>query len=260
MVSRLSKLSSDKEHELLLPMGSTHISEVSRWASGVAFGADIEPSMNAPDTYCDFHESTALGSDGFFANLWQEAVEGESDWTPVFLPAYKAPKFSLPLKPNQRPFSLTPLEAAIKERVLEEESFAITDEFFNWRRRRIKSAIKRTGFPYAHFESYPCSPKEAFQSSGFQILPRHKLDEQQQACIRRPRMIGEILYQGMGARPKLLMEATSPGQAMEKRELERRFYLWEDLQQGVSNTTLAWTWVTASWGGDFLGGPGSASR
>lgn len=208
-----------------------HLTEVSRWASGEIYTADIEPSMNAPDTIA-IAESTALGDSNFFARLWQEAVEGESDWTPVFLPAYRARKFSLPIDSKQRPFILTPLEIATRERVKEEENFVVTDEFFNWRRRRIKSSIKRTGFPYAHLESYPTHPREAFQSSGFQILPRHKLDEQQQACIRRPRAIGEIVYQGMGARPKLFMEATQPGQAMEKRELEKRFYLWEDLQQG----------------------------
>ena len=205
---------------------SAHFSEVSRWPDGEVYTGDIEPSMNAPDTTA-IAESTALGEDGFFYNLWIEAMEGDSEWTPVFLPAYKARKFSLPLKSNQIPFTLTPIEQAVRTRVKAEESFLVTDEFFNWRRRRIKSSIKRTGYPYAHYESFPITAAEAFQSSGDAAFPRHKLDEQSQACVRRPRWVGEIVFQGLNAAPKLLLNEVKPEHALEKREQHNRLYLWE---------------------------------
>lgn len=224
-----------------------HLTEVSRWPSGEIYTADIEPSMNAPDTNA-ICESTALG-DGFFKNMWDEAVEGESDWKPVFLPAYRAKKYSLPLLPSQRPFFLTDVERATRDRVQEEENFFVTDEFFNWRRRRIKSAIKRTGFPYAHFESYPITPKEAFQSSGRCAFPRHKLDEQSQMCVRRPRWVGEIGFMGMNAVPKLLLNDIKPGMALEKREYENRLYIWKKPEP---NKTYYASWdVGSSGGGDF---------
>jgi hypothetical protein len=203
-----------------------HMTEVSRWPSGEVYTADIEPSMNASDTMA-IAESTALGADGFFYNLWTEAMEGDSDWVPVFLPVYKARKFSLPLKPNQLPFKLTEIEQATRERVQEEENFLISDEYFNWRRRRIKSAIKRTGYPYAHLESYPLTASEAFQSSGICAFPRHKLDEQSQANLRRPRWVGEIGFRGLNAAPKLLMNEVRPEHALEKRETTNRLYIWE---------------------------------
>ncbi len=205
---------------------SAHFSEMSRWASGDILVGDIDPSMNASDTVA-IGESTALGSDGIFFNLWTEAIEGDSDWRPVFLPVYRAKKFSLLLKPRQRPFVLTPLEQAARDRVQAEEQFMITDEFFNWRRRRLKASIKRTGFPYAHYESYPMTPTEAFQSSGISAFPRHKLDEQDSLYVRNPGWLGEIIFQGMNMQPQLLLSEVAPGQALEKREFENRLYVWE---------------------------------
>jgi hypothetical protein len=183
---------------------SLHASEVSRWPSGEVYTGDIEPSMNAPDTIA-FMESTAFGNEGFYYNMWEEAMDGDSDWTPVFLAAYRAKKYSLPLKPSQVPFKLDKAEQAFTEKTKREEKFQISNEFWNWRRRRIKSSIARTGFPYAHYESYPITPQEAFQSSGQGAFPRHKLDEQQQANVCNPIWVGEIGYQGMNAAPKLFL-------------------------------------------------------
>lgn len=207
---------------------SAHFSEVSRWPDGEVYTGDIEPSMNALDTLA-IAESTALGEDGFYFNLWNEAYEagGDSDWKPVFLPTYKAKKFSTPLKPSQRPFVLTELEQAVRDRVLAEERYHVTDEFFNWRRRRIKASIKRTGYPYAHYESYPITPEEAFQSSGDAAFPRHKLDEQGQKSVCRPKWFGEIVFQGMNAAPKLILEEVTPETELQKREFSNRLFLWE---------------------------------
>lgn len=211
---------------------SAHFSEVSRWSSGEVYTGDIEPSMNAPDSLA-FAESTAFGNEGFYYNLWEEAMSGDSDWTPVFLAAYRAKKYSLPIKPSQRPFTLTAIEQAFTEKVKKEEAFDIPEEFWNWRRKRIKASISRTGFPYAHYESYPITPQEAFQSSGQGAFPRHKLDEQQQKNVRKPEYVGEIAFQGLNAAPKLLLNKMTDDQgnyldvALEKRELANRLYLWE---------------------------------
>lgn len=211
---------------------SLHASEVSRWPSGEVYTGDLEPSMNASDTIA-FMESTAFGNEGFYYNMWEEAMDGDSDWTPVFLAAYRAKKYSLPLKPSQRPFKLDPPEQSFTDRVKREEKFQISNEFWNWRRRRIKSSIARTGFAYAHFESYPISAQEAFQSSGQGAFPRHKLDEQQQANVCAPIWVGEIGYQGMNAAPKLFLNHMLDENgdyrdiALEKRELTNRLFLWE---------------------------------
>lgn len=224
-----------------------HMSETSRWASTEVYTGDLEPSMNAVDTMA-ICESTGLGAEGLFYNMWIEAVEGDSDWIPVFLPAYRAKKFSLPLKPSQKPFLLTAQEEAVRERVLEEEAFKVTDEFFNWRRRRIRSAIKRTGYPYAHYESYPVTWQESFQTSGLCAFPRHKLDEQGEANIRNPRWIGEIMFMGMHAAPKLTLTEVTRETTLEKRESWNRLYVWE---QPAANASY---YVAADTGAGILGG------
>lgn len=220
------------DHEFLLPCAWTHNSEVSRFSSTEIYTQDIEPSMNALDTN-GIAESTGFGAEGLFYNMWIEAIEGESDWVPVFLPAYRARKFSLPLTPRQIPFKLTEPEESIRERVKLEEKFIITDEFFNWRRRRIKSSIKRTGFDYAHRESYPVSWRDSFQFSGNKAFPRHKLDYQKEVCERRPLYVGEIIFKGKNAPAKLLMNKMTDADGnyldipLEKRERENRLYIWE---------------------------------
>lgn len=212
---------------------SAHFSEVSRWASGEVYTGDIEPSMNADDTIA-FAESTAFGNEGFFYNLWEEAMAGDSDWTPEFLPAYQDTRRRRPIKIAEQPFVLTETEQAFTDRTLRENHYQIPPEFWNWRRSGIKRSISRTGFPYAHYESYPITPQEAFQSSGMGAFPRHKLDEQLQKNVRKPDWVGEILFQGRNAVPKVLLNymLDSAGQyrtdvALEKREMTNRLYAWE---------------------------------
>jgi hypothetical protein len=208
-----------------------HGTEVSRWGSGEIYTADIEPSMNAPDTLA-IMESASLDDTGFFKFLWEESVEDpEPDWIPVFLPVYRAKKFSLPLKLNQK-FVRTEIEQAAYDRVLREENFKIADEFFNWRRRRVLASIKRTGGPHAHYAAYPMTPKEAFQSSGNSVFPRHKLDEQEQRSVREPLEIGEILFQGINAAPKRMLQLVRPPDA-EPLALYKR---------GHAGTNRLWVW------------------
>lgn len=218
------------ERESGVAIGKTirnfHGTEVSRWGSGEIFTADIEPSMNALDTM-GIMESAAFEDQGFFVNMWNEAVESsDPDWVPVFLPVYRAKKYSLPIKPGVT-FTLTIEEQASKDRVGREEGIVISDEFFNWRRLKVKAAIKRDGTPYQHYSAYPMTPKEAFQSTGIGAFPRHKLDFQEKTFVQPPTWHGQILFQGMHAAGKFLGEEIKPGQAIPKRETENQLWIWE---------------------------------
>ena len=71
-------------------------------------------------------------------------------------------------------------------------------------------------------------------------FPRHKLDEQQQKNVKKPEWVGEIVYQGKGAIPKLLLnhmldkEGNYIDVALEKRELTNRLYVWEQPNPSAS--------------------------
>lgn len=165
-----------------------HGSEISRWPNADMFTADIEPSMNAKDEY-GVMESTAFGREGLYFDHWQGSVDTETGWRALFIPVYRVKKYSLPIKGE---FKKTNEEEAFTLRVEREEKFHIPDEFWNWRRRRVRSTIRTTGAPWSHYESYPITPDEAFQSSGICAFDRSSLLRQRNENVCKPLWIGEI--------------------------------------------------------------------
>jgi hypothetical protein len=187
---------------------SLHMTETSRWPASDIFTSDIKPSLEkAPDPIV-IAESTANGLSNFHHDLWVAATDDrddDTDWTPLFLAGYLDSKNRRRIRPAQQPFILTDEEQKVTTRVKVEENYEIPPDFWNFRRRGIKDAISESGYPYGHLECYPISAREAFQSSGFSAFARHKLD-QQEANIRRPLYVGEIVFQGRGAIPKVHLE------------------------------------------------------
>lgn len=168
-----------------------HFSEVSRWPSGEVFHADINPTMNARDTYAVM-ESTGLGRNGLFYDWWTGSVEGDTGWRPVFIPVYKVKKYYLPIRGKTGiGWQLTKEETAFNARVKKEEKFDIPDEFWNFRRQGIRAA-KRGDGKAGFLESYPITPAEAFQGSGICAFDAESLEEQQLNYICKPIFAGEI--------------------------------------------------------------------
>ena len=164
-----------------------HASEVSRWPNADMFTADIEPSMNAQDEY-GVIESTAFGREGLFYDHWRGSVDGDTGWRAVFIPVYRVRKYSLPIKGE---FIKTSEEKIFTEHVKKQEHFDIPDSFWAWRRRRLRACMRTTGAPWTHYESYPITPDEAFQSSGICAFDRTSLMKQRMnAC--KPLWCGEI--------------------------------------------------------------------
>lgn len=206
---------------------NAHFSETSRWPDAEVFTGDIEPSMNAPDTLA-FMESTAYGRVGLFYNMWKGATDGEIDWTPVFIPAYRVRKYVLPLKPEEaKSFRLTKDEKEVRAAVKQKENFTIPLAFFNWRRRRIKQTVVKTGREDSHYESYPINPGEAFVNSGFCAFPKYCLNEQEIQNVVNPLFIGEIEYVGPETLPRLHLRAPSHPRDLKKPRYENRLWIWE---------------------------------
>jgi hypothetical protein len=164
-----------------------HASEVSRWPNDEVFESDVKPSMNALDTFQVF-ESTGYGRQGLFYEQWCAAEEGENDMRPVFIAVYKVKKYYLPIEGI---FELAPDEAAFNERIKKEQHFEIPNEFWNFRRVRMRAA-KRSGTKAGFLESYPLTPTEAFQSSGLCAFDRDSLEWQSMNKVIKPLWAGEI--------------------------------------------------------------------
>lgn len=172
-----------------------HASEVSRWPNDEVYEGDIKPSMNARDTYQVF-ESTGYGRQGLFYEEWSAAVDGESDMRAVWIPVYKVRKYYTLPQNMPETFELADDERAFNERVKKEEHFDIPDNFWDFRRQRMRAA-KRKGKKAGFLESYPLTPTEAFQSSGLCAFDRDSLEWQQMNNICKPLYAGEITLLSM---------------------------------------------------------------
>lgn len=202
-----------------------HMSELCWWGNSQIYTSDIEPTLNAADTNA-IAESTGLTQAGIWYSWIQDLLDypEENDYTLVFIPPYHVKKFSLPLKSN---FKLTDEEISIKDRVKREENFDIPDEFLNWRRFRMRNAIKKDGHPYAFISAFPLWPQEAFQTSALGAFPRHKLDEQMAKYVSKPSWHGEIAFGGLNGSPRLMIEDVDPAWTLPKREKFNRLHIWK---------------------------------
>ena len=88
-----------------------HLSEVAFWEHPEEALLALNQAVPSTDDSLIVIESTANGFN-YFYNLWQDAVNGRSDYTPLFFPWYVDPNYSRPYDG----FVLTSYEADIKEK------------------------------------------------------------------------------------------------------------------------------------------------
>ena len=134
-----------------------HLSEVAFWDHPKeAMTAILQAVPDNEDTLVVI-ESTANGFNYFYEE-WQRAVNGESDYTPIFIPWFKE-------KSYRRRYSgekWTEYELEIKE------LYKLDDEQLSWRRWAIKN--KCQGDEVIFRQEYPISPEEAFITSGESVF------------------------------------------------------------------------------------------
>jgi len=132
-------------------------------ASEVAFWKNAEVVMTAlmnamPDDAWIFIETTANGMGNWFYETWQSAVEGKSDFIPVFCGWNMNPQCAQAKRPHEADMKYTAEEEnlAIKYRLSENQ--------IRWRRWAI---INKCGDNLDTFhQEYPICPEEAFIGSG----------------------------------------------------------------------------------------------
>ncbi|MMZ46222.1 Terminase-like family protein [compost metagenome] len=99
-------------------------------------------------------ESTANGMEEF-KKMWDAAVKGESDFTPLFFAWFEMPDYRKPVPPG---FELTEEERELKAK------YGLNDEQFQWRRYTIRNDCG--GDPRQFDQEYPSEPDDAFLLSG----------------------------------------------------------------------------------------------
>lgn len=158
-----------------------HLSELAFWEGDVTATLTglLQSVPNLPDTMIII-ESTANGYDKF-KELWEQAVNGESDFIPLFVAWYELPEYSMPYSG----FKLTDEEIKLKE------LYNLTNDQLEWRRWCIRNNCQ--GDIEQFRQEYPSNPEEAFISTGKCIFDKEKIIERLRS-IPKPIKQGYFIY------------------------------------------------------------------
>lgn len=184
---------------------NVHVSEI-------AFFPNPQNTMTAllqcvpdePNTFVCM-ESTANGIGGYFYDMWNDAVRGENDFTPIFFPWFADPNYSLGFHTEEeREAFIVEVnhthddasgKAAHTEEWLLKEQFGLTYEQLFWRKKTI--ANKCGGDLDMFKQEYPATPDEAFIASGRPKFNLKAVKEYELACTS-PSLVGDLYDNGNG--------------------------------------------------------------
>jgi hypothetical protein len=154
-----------------------HLSELAFWEGDVTATLTglFQAVPNLPDTMIII-ESTANGFEKF-KELWEQAVNGESDFIPLFVAWHEMPEYSMPYTG----FKLTAEEEQLKE------LYDLTNDQLEWRRWCIRNNCQNDIDQFK--QEYPSNPEEAFISTGSCIFDKD-------AIINRLRYVQKPIKQG----------------------------------------------------------------
>lgn len=107
-----------------------------------------------------FVESTANGLGNPFHDIWKSAVEGQSEFEAVFIPWFIQKEYREDVSAN---FQRTPEEQELVDK------YGLDDEQLVFRRKKI--AVNGSEM---FMQEYPCSPEEAFITSGRPVFNLQK--------------------------------------------------------------------------------------
>jgi hypothetical protein len=206
------------------------LTELAFWENGSQLTKSLIPTFNTPDGFY-IMESTANGRNDFWHNLWRRAEAGKVDWHPIFIPFYRrAVTYSIPILKTEV-FVLTEEEKEMRERVLKKESFLISDETFNWMRKKKDEFVAVDGDDMMFSQEYTSEPEESFQSSAITAFPRGVINRYSKRTAN-PQWMGEIHYDFDRGRPVPILEAVPVTEDIPYPEQENRLHVWEQPQKG----------------------------
>ena len=138
-----------------------HLSEIAFWQHDEKILAGLFQGISeAPGTEVIL-ESTANGASGEFYRLWRGALEGENEYTPIFLPWFTTSEYYR--KPPED------FERSSEEELLV-ENHDLSDGQLYWRRLKIAE-----GGELKFRQEYPATPDEAFITAGSSVFALEKV-------------------------------------------------------------------------------------
>ena len=156
---------------------------------------------DSPNTFVCL-ESTANGVGGYFYDMWNDAVAGKNDFTPIFFPWFETDEYTSDFPDdNARDDFINEVEAMIPtadgklvhtDEWYLKEQFDLSYEQLYWRKRCIAN---NCGGDLDMFkQEYPATPEEAFIASGRPRFDLKAVKEYEMNCAL-PKYTGD-LYNG----------------------------------------------------------------
>jgi hypothetical protein len=155
-----------------------HASELAFWPSANDVWVSLLQSMPDDDSEIII-ESTANGVGGTFYELWNQAINGQSEFIPIFLPWFIHEEYTVPfLTDREREAILNStdkVEREAQDRGYEYDGAMVklSPEQLMWRRKTI--ANKLAGDARKFRQEYPSTWREAFLVSGACFFDEDKL-------------------------------------------------------------------------------------
>lgn len=188
-------------------------------------------------------ESTANGIGGYFYDTWQDAVNGENDYIPIFLSWFDMPEYSRPFNSDEERLMFAASLDTYEKDLLRKFPEQVTLEGLNWRRYYIRN--KCNGDAEQFKQEYPSTPEEAFIASGrpvFDAVMTYRSYLDAKPPIKRGNLLpiknkaGEIIAVKWQNNPKgyirLWIDYTNFDEIHEKKE-DYRFAAGCDVAEGL---------------------------
>jgi hypothetical protein len=147
---------------------AVHCSEVGFWEDPERLMVGLNQSIPYKHGTIVIYESTANGVGNWFHEEWLRAVHKQSNFVPLFFPWYEHNEYEIPTT-TLRDQDLMTDEVELKE------TLGLGLPKLAWRRHAIANLCM--GDENQFHQEYPCTPDEAFLSTGTHIFPLHKLEE-----------------------------------------------------------------------------------
>lgn len=198
-----------------------HLSEVAFWPKNFAkenFSGLIK-ALPTNSGMC-FVESTANGVTGEFHSLWQGAVAGTNGFEPFFSAWFESDEYR---ETPPEGIEWTPEEKALAAK------HSLDHAQLYWRRREIA----RDGIE--HFkQEYPCTPEEAFLTSGRPVFNTELLQEWLE---RAPEPVAHMAVEETAEHGKVVWKVVDHprGELLvyHKREANETYYIGADVSVGI---------------------------
>lgn len=155
---------------------AVHCSECAFWEDPEKLMVGLNQSVPFKHGTIVILESTANGVGNWYHEEWQRAIDGESQYVPMFFPWFMHEEYQFANT------SLKYWDLMKEERELYDEGvylngrrFKLTLAQLAWRRHTIMNDC--LGDDDMFKQEYPCTPNEAFLSTGRNVFPLQRLDE-----------------------------------------------------------------------------------